>query len=134
VESEHESSAKIHPISQEGIMQQLIRRCTVPRESLSLGNWLDYNRKMNGNADPMLVASVAVTQGIVTVSEGLPLTTSIYSSIISPSRISVLSAPFVPSTARHCSDICSFGLHHKPCVYFCINIPSYGSKRCCLHI
>ena len=85
-------------MSLEGEVQPLIRRRSVSRESLELSSGLDSRSETGGNADPVLGTSAALTRCAVTASGASPLT-SVALLLSTTSRLSVLSVPFVPSTA-----------------------------------
>ena len=91
-------SAGGRAVSLEGEVQPVIRRCTVSRESLELSSGLDSHTEKGGNADPVLGTSTALTRCALTVSGASPLT-SVAPLLSTTSRLSVLSVPFVPSTA-----------------------------------
>ena len=85
-------------VSLEGEVQPLIRRCTVSRESLEFSSGLDSHTETGGNVDPVPGTSAALTRCTVTVSGASPLM-SVAPLLSTTSRLSVLSVPFVPSTA-----------------------------------
>ena len=85
-------------MSLESEVQPLIRRHTISRESLELSSGLDSHTETGGNADPMPGTSAALTRYAVTVS-GASSLTSVAPLLSTTSRLSVLSVPFVPSTA-----------------------------------
>ena len=93
-------SAGGQTVSQESVVQPLVRRGIVSGDSLGFSNWLDSNGETGGNMDPVLGTSAALTRSTVTESEGSPLLFTA-PSVSTTSRLSALSLPFVPSTAGH---------------------------------